>query len=419
MQIFEENRKPSFSESFGNAFRNVGRAVGESAPQFLAGRQKLQEEENENKSVYETLGMKLQGIKNPELRKIAFSKGLDAKAKKVEIEEENKFLSKYFGESDNANPEAPNKKRIPKWKSMSDEEVALLKIKKPKGGKVIEDLRKEKKGLASNEPVSKEQLDLMHQVRSQPGFDDLDELDQYRAYIDSGVSPINAERESKLKGSQLERRSKNLDSAYKAQQDFIEDTTNKYKSFETDMKPRLMQMRNIPDEDLINPTAAVLLDALGIPLGALDDPSSELYHKLSQDLLKGLPETYGSRILKVEVDNFLKTIPTLMNSPDGRRMIASNMLKLGEMKEVYYNEMRRQQKQSDESGKPLPRDFQQNVFDQVRPQIDRINNEFVKLSEIKSVPKGEIPFFAPNGEIKFVPKEHAEWAQNNGGRRIW
>ena len=117
-------------------------------------------------------------------------------------------------------------------------------------------------------------------------------------------------------------------------------------------------MTSIADEDLISPVSAVFLESMGIPLGALEDPSSELYQKLSLDLLKGLPDTYGTRILKVEVDNFLKTIPTLLNSADGRRMIASNMLKLGEMREVYYKEMRKQQKENLDSNK-FPKDFQQ------------------------------------------------------------
>ncbi len=279
--------------------------------------------------------------------------------------------------------------------------------------------QKPNKKTQASQPIDAEQLKIIQNVRSQPGYDDMDEVDQYRALTNSGVSKENAETESKLTGQKLERKQKGFESAYKAQEDFINETTSKYQGFETEMKPRLLQMQNMSPEDIIGPTSAVFLDTLGIPLGALEDPSSELYNKLSQDLLKGLPETYGNRILKVEVDNFLKTIPTLMNSPDGRRMIASNMLKLGEMKEVYYNEMRKKQTESLDNEKPLTRDFQQRVFDQVKPQIDRINNEFVKMAQIKSVPKNTIPFFAPNGEIEFVPKEHAQWAQENGGRRIW
>jgi hypothetical protein len=291
-------------------------------------------------------------------------------------------------------------------------------VQDPKLAEQITRPPKEPKKTQASQPIDQEQLEIIKKVRAQPGFADLDELSQYQELTAAGVSKENAEVESKLRGAQLTRNQQAFDSAYKAQEPFINETTDKYRAFETEMKPRLMQMQNIPDEDLVSPTAAAFLEQLNIPLGALEDPSSELYQKLSQDLLKGLPETYGNRILKVEVDNFLKTIPTLLNSPEGRRMIASNMLKLGELKEVYYNEMRKQQQAALEQ-QIIPKDFQQRVFDQVKPQIDRINNEFVKLSEIKAVPKGTIPFFNPNGDVEFVPKEDAQWAMENGGRRIW
>jgi len=309
-----------------------------------------------------------------------------------------------------------------------EEEASLpiadqLNIKKTKQKDEYLKLKKEKADqpakTQASKPIDPDQLDKIESVRSQPGYDDMDEVDQYRALTRAGVSKENAEAEARLTGQKLERSEKRLDTSYKAHEDFINQTTDKYRSYETDTKPRLMQLQKIAsDEQLVGPTAAAFLDTMGIPLGALEDPSSELYQKVSLDLLKGLPETYGNRIMKVEVDNFLKTIPSLLNSASGRRMIASNMLKLGEMKEVYYDEMRRQQKDAIDSSKPLPKDFQQRVLDQVKPQIDRINNEFVQLSEIKSVPQGTVPFFY-NGKVKFVPQEHAEWASENGGRRVW
>ncbi len=289
----------------------------------------------------------------------------------------------------------------------------------PKMAEQVSRKSKDPKKTQSSQPIDPDQLRRIQEVRSSPSFKDMDDLEQFEAFIDAGVSKENAEAYAKIKGQKLERRGKEFENSYKAQEGFINETTDKYKAFETEMKPRLMQMQHMDPEKIIGPTASVFLDHLGIPLGALEDPSSELYQKLSQDLLKGLPDTYGNRILKVEVDNFLKTIPTLMNSVEGRRMISSNMLKLGEMKEVYYNEMRKQQKDYLDTNNPIPRDFQQRIFDQVKPQIDRINNDFVKMSEVTSVPKDTIPFFNPMGEIEFIPIIHADWASKNGGRRIW
>ncbi len=310
-------------------------------------------------------------------------------------------------------------KLVAKRLGISESDIQGLDAKQ-----VLDLYKAEKSGLAkpsiTERPIDPEQLDLIEKVRQQPGFQDLDELEQYQAFTRAGVSRANAEAESKLKGQQLERLGKGVETAYKRHENFINDTTSSYRAFETEMKPRLLQMQKLASDDqLIGPTSSVFLESLGIPLGALENPSSELYQKLSQDLLKGLPETYGSRILKVEVDNFLKTIPTLLNSPQGRRMIASNMLKLAEMKEVYYNQMRNLQRKSLDENKPLPMDFQQRIFDDVKPQIDRINEEFVKMADVEDVPKNHVPFFSPTGEIQFVPQEHVQWAIENGGKRIW
>ena len=213
---------------------------------------------------------------------------------------------------------------------------------------------------------------------------------------------------------------KKIERLDEANKEYIDKTADAYKGYEFGIKPRLLQLQKLStDADLITPTAATFMEKMGIPLGALEDPSNELYQKVSQDLLKGLPETFGNRILKVEVENFLRTIPTLLNSADGRRMIATNMLKLGEMHEVSYNEMRRLQGEAIDKNKPLSRDFQQKILDNISPQLQRLNQEFVKLSEITSVPEGESPWFDPEGNIVFVPKDQEQWAIDNQGRRIW
>ena len=394
-------RKQSFTQKLS---QGVGRGL-EVGQQLIQQHQEKQRDQQENEAVKNLIGKDISGIRDPKIRQEFVNMALQGQ------NQSEKFKSELLN----------NKKIIDQLEQDRNLEKGSLSAYEndPKMAEQISRPAKQPTRRLSEIPIDPEQKSNIAKARSIPGFDEMDELEQYKTLVDNGVSPELAEKESKLRGSQLERKHKEFDNSYKAQEDFINDTTKSYEAFETQTKPRLMQMQNIPDEDVIGPTAAVFLEHLGIPLGALDDPSSELYNKLSQDLLKGLPETYGSRILKVEVDNFLKTIPTLMNSADGRRMIASNMLKLGEMKEVYYNEMRKMQKDAIDNRKNLPKDFQQRVFDQVKPQIDRINNEFVKLSEIKHVPKGTIPFFSPTGEINFVPKEHAQWAQEHEGRRIW
>lgn len=396
VQIIQENRKPSFREQLMGG-------VDAAMPQIQGYLQKR----NQSSALNEMMPGMGESISNlpPELQKLAFEYSLKSgmeKSKNIASLQGNQSILRDLEE----------RRGLPKGSLDTYQND-------PKMAEQVTRPTKEPRKTQASQPIDPDQLDRIQKVRSSEGYEDASPPRKYQMLTDAGVSKENAHAEADIYSKQEDINRRSLDKSYTAQEDFINKTTDTYKGFETDMKPRLLQMRNIPDDELIGPTAAVFLDHLGIPLGALENPASELYNKLSQDLLKGLPETYGSRILKVEVDNFLKTIPTLLNSADGRRMIASNMLKLGEMKEVYYNAMRQQQTDALDNNKPLPKDFQQRVFDQVKPQIDRINNEFVKLSDIKSVPENTIPFFSPSGEIEFVPKEHAQWAMENGGRRIW
>lgn len=400
----------SFGSQLVSGLANAAPGIGDALEKLAMKKQRS--------ALLDKLGLQDFAKSPEEIQNYAIQQKIQQNAKIQEEERLEKKLSKSFGDGGMT---------FDKYKSGSPDQRAAFDRLYPKEAQayrkelILDEKRNrpEKKTQAS-QPIDPDQLRRIQEVRSKPDFKDMDEIEQYQAFTNAGVSKENAEAEAKLKGTQLERKSKELDKSFEREKDFIDNTTNAYKAFQTDTKPKLMQMQKLAsDDELIGPTAAVFMEHLGIPLGALDDPSSELYNKLSLDLLKGLPETYGNRILKVEVDNFLQTIPSLLNSPNGRRMIASNMLKLGEMKEVYYNEMRNQQRKYLDENKPLPKDFQQVVFDQVKPKIDTINKEFVKMADIKSVPEGRVPVFNPSGEIEFVLKKDLPWYLENRGKSIW
>lgn len=343
----------------------------------------------------------LEGYKQHSAQKLAQTKS-QGKGKEPEAIEDVYGFGRAAGFSNQQLKEAGVKSK--------DDVTKLKNVTKP-----------EKKPRLSDAPIDPEQLSNLEKARSSPGYEDMDELERYQTMLKNNVSPVLAEKEAKITADINERKSKEEDKAYEAQKGFIDKTSNAYTAWESETKPKLLQLQKLGDKELITPSAAKFLEIFDIPLGVLENPSNELYQKVSQDLLKGLPETYGSRILQVEVENFLKTIPTLMNSAEGRRMIASNMLKLGEMKEVMYNEMRNQEKSYLDAKKPLPKDFQRDIIDNVKPQMEKINKEFQQLSELTSIPPNTVPYFDSLGGITFIPKDNPaalEWAEQNG-KRIW
>lgn len=163
---------------------------------------------------------------------------------------------------------------------------------------------------------------------------------------------------------------------YSQHKDFRNKVVSNYQdTLEADM--RLDRMAELNDAgSLTTPATAALLDKFGLPVAILGSPDSEEFDKLSKDLLKNIRTYFGARINVVEVENFLKTIPTLMNSEEGRRRVINNLKLLGEPKKLMFDEYRKIKQESQEQGKALPIDLEEAVLERIKPQLDNLAEIF-------------------------------------------
>ena len=161
----------------------------------------------------------------------------------------------------------------------------------------------------------------------------------------------------------------------------------------------LYQMADNPN--LPTPQLVAAAEYMGVPLSIIDGDEAEaqVFEKTSQDLLKGLPETFGNnRILKIEVENFLKTIPSLMNNPVGKKKLARKLILLNEMKLLAYNTT---EEMLEKYGRN--RDLDRQVIAAMQPKMDELVQEFTANSDFlrKKV--------APNTKLNdFVIKKYLE-----------
>jgi hypothetical protein len=158
--------------------------------------------------------------------------------------------------------------------------------------------------------------------------------------------------------------------------DFESEMLQSYNSYRRDSNT-LGQMEQLSKSGKLSlPITATLLEKFGLPLGVLNNPESEQFDKLSQELVKNIQGTYGSRILKVEVDNFMKSIPTLLNSSEGRKRLIDQWKILNEGKKVQYEAYREVLK---ENPKSLPRDFKLQVLDRADSKLDQLSQKFLEV----------------------------------------
>lgn len=67
------------------------------------------------------------------------------------------------------------------------------------------------------------------------------------------------------------------------------------------------------------------LNGLGMDPTILLNPESQEFEKISQGFLKNAKRYFGSKVTEGEIKQYMKTIPTLLQSPEGRSRIVANM----------------------------------------------------------------------------------------------
>lgn len=190
----------------------------------------------------------------------------------------------------------------------------------------------------------------------------------------------------------LEKKQEKID---KKTDPFVSKLTEDYEASQASDK-RIGRMKElIKGGNLTNPLFFGFLDSLehaipslgvGINLKGLLSPESQEFDKLSKDFLRDVKKVFGARVTQSEVMQFLKTIPTLAQSDEGKLRIIHNMELFNEAskakKEVYDAIV-------EANGGYRPHNIEELVNKNSKKKIDEIAKRFESGYE-KSAAKKEI-----------------------------
>lgn len=225
---------------------------------------------------------------------------------------------------------------------------------------------------------------------------------------DSLVRSIESQGKEKNKLAREKRREEV--EAFKLTNEYREHILGNYESAQSTLT-KLGQMEKLNDSGkLTSASAAKISESLGIPLSILANPESEEFDKLSNNLTSGITKNYGNKILLAEFQNFLKQIPTLMNSQEGRARIIKNMKVLLEPDKLAYQAYKDIRK---EGGK-TPLDLHEKVLEKIEPQLQKLADEFNKdndRSKQNNFVMGKDPF----GKVRQIPMDKIQEFTNAGG----
>lgn len=157
--------------------------------------------------------------------------------------------------------------------------------------------------------------------------------------------------------------------------------------------PRLKKMYKLVEKgDLAPAQFASLLKTvengihvlgIGFDMNALMNGDSQEFAKLSSDFSKLISNYFpGGRITNVMIDQFMKTIPTMVQSDEGKLRVISNLMNLNEAAEVYARAKKEIIKES--KGK-IPLNLQELIQERVGPELAELEENYLS-GNVKSLP---------------------------------
>ncbi len=323
VEIIPANQRASFSSMLGQQLGSglgAGFAKGMNDAATLKKKMAILSQENE---AAKKMGIDLSGIEDPGMRKAVIAENLKAQSKKDLLGEKQSYLQNLFGSSQSKMQENESSEQNIGFdpSNLTDEQIAAITAVDP--------------NIARN---------LMHAK-------------------DVSIREARAEKEFNQK---------NIHHGYDINKDYINKITDGAQAAD-EMDMRLDQMLSL--KDLPTPLMATTLETLGLPT-SLFSADAETADKLSIDLTKNIQQFYGNRILQSEFQAFLRSIPSLKNTSEGRKRIIRNMKSFNDLKRLEYNKMRQKQIEYEEKGKPMPSSFRNQILDEMRPDAEKIAKEF-------------------------------------------
>ncbi len=169
------------------------------------------------------------------------------------------------------------------------------------------------------------------------------------------------------------------------------------------------------EKNVSAPTLIKVLDAFGLPIGILSNPATEEFRKLEADFVRDVSKVFpGGKVTNYELQSYLRTIPGLMNSPEGRKEIIRNRKLMNEAKKVRYDEYKKILKEN--NGKK-PQNLGILLEERTQDKIADIEDRFREGIE-KSVDKFQTPLrmYDPQGNPIDVPPKDVDRALKAGAK---
>jgi len=173
----------------------------------------------------------------------------------------------------------------------------------------------------------------------------------------------------------------------------------------------LNKMQSLIDSDkIISPLGAYLTDLLGAPVSLTSNADTEEFQKLAAQRGLNVASAYGfGRILQTEFTEFLKTIPSLLNSKDGKERIIHTLRYFDNLAKARYEVFKDARK--NRTGKERASDIELDISERMQPYYD-------KFAQVLQYGDELVPVISPDGKQGKIPKNQVQEAIQDYGYKL-
>lgn len=417
VQVLPNRKPPSIGERFSRALGGALESAEGLSNQYLA----KQQEQQQQQALSRLIGMDLSGV-SPDVQKLIVGErlkgqtGLQREMLKqgLQNQQEQDYLNQILGMAPGDQGETPfenvpggdlfgtmNEPGTQKrgLQSLGEEKLqALLGTKRFKEPAKAELARRQKE----------KQQEEVYQLYKDAGFSDEEALQRAQSSSPATARTIFREKTEKplfeSEGEKLEAKR------------VAELATEIEKGYSTARNEdlRLGRMEELSKKgDVSTPAMMKVLDKLGLPVGILSNPDTEEYHKLETDFIREARDIFpGGRITNYEIQSYLKTIPTLMNSKEGREAIIHNRRLLNDAKKIRYDEYKKILK---ENGGKKPANMGILLDERIENKINDLEDQFREgLDSTLDKYSTKIKMYGQDGKVYEIPPHLIPQAQSQG-----
>lgn len=379
------DRPESFSSKFAKGVSGAGQSLSNTLGEHLKKKEAVKKLKEEDDAIEKATGFKMHGITDPKMREQAFSEMLKGKNAKdlqnQKYDKKNDLIKDVYGNKQNpaqdfGNQMQPNQNR--KLPSFMDN---------MQGDQGLMNGQQDQMGMPNQMNGQQDQM----QDQNGGGFDASQLSDEkiarlYAADHDQGVAARAAKDAANKKIANQEKIAsdkeiadkKEVTESYKENQTLIDKTYDEYE--DTLRREAIIDRMNDLEEsgELSDSGTINALEALGLKPEWLKNPKNEEYNKLGLDLLGGgtLQADYGSRVFASEFSVAQQRIPTLSQTPEGRRQISENIKTILLPRKLKQERLQFYLDQADRTGKPLPHNLRGKILNDIKPQLEEAYDKF-------------------------------------------